>query len=369
MSLKNGIKKLLGKSGEEGEFSTLRLPCDQDTSEVIRGLSRAALQNPDAVEIYLALGNLYRSHGDIERALQIRESLLARADLPQAVKGRTYFEIGRDYRRAGLMDRAINAYQAALRHGVSQNLINAELAAIYADSGDYGQAARHFARVGEKAAAAHYMVRQAKEFVLRGGSQEEGLRMLKKAVKLFPALPEGWQAMVAVQALSGKWKAAALTLNEALEKIAPDKLFMLFEGLLQLNPPENGGEAEFFQEMSRHFLPALEKKNAELLPLYYAAELLQRSGRPEEAEVRLAKALILNPDFWSARLLLLELSLKRWESSPVLAGQMEYFIEQARRIKKYYCANCGLHLEQLFYCCPRCRAWHSAALRTTLRSF
>ncbi len=375
MALWSAFKGLFGSRNalnEEALSSNLSPACDKDTLAVIGALSRAAMQDPGAVEIYLALGNIYRSQGDIERALQIRESLLARTELAPGLKGRTWFEMGEDYRRAGLIDRAISAYHTSGRYGVGAQKISAALASIYADSGDYPQAVRHFAKIGNKPAEAHFMVREARDFILRGGSPEEAMRMLKKALKVFPALPEGWQTMIAILAFEGRWKQAAATLRGALEKIPAEKTFLLFEGLMQLTPAQNKGEeaaeknAEFFNEMARAFLPVLDDKNQEILPHYYMAELLARSGRAEEAEAALAKALVLDPDFWSARLLMLELCLRRDAPSAVLAGQLEYFVGRARHVKKYHCGHCGLLREQLFYCCPRCHSWHSAALRKHL---
>ena len=77
-------------------------PASRDTLAAIGELSRLVRDNPDLVEIYLALGNLYRAQGEIERAVHIRTSLMVRPGLEARVKARTLFELGRDYRRGGL---------------------------------------------------------------------------------------------------------------------------------------------------------------------------------------------------------------------------------------------------------------------------
>ena len=85
----------------------------QDTRAAIEELSQVVKNDPEAVEIYLALGSLYRSQGEIERAIQIRNSLIVRPGLDREFKARAWFELGRDFRRAGFLDRAQMAFDEA----------------------------------------------------------------------------------------------------------------------------------------------------------------------------------------------------------------------------------------------------------------
>lgn len=56
------------------------------------------------------LAAYFRSGGDWRRALQIHESLAARDDLDPATRAHAGLEIGDDYRAAGMLDRAEEAY-------------------------------------------------------------------------------------------------------------------------------------------------------------------------------------------------------------------------------------------------------------------
>ena len=56
------------------------------------------------------LAAYFRSGGDWRRALQIHESLAAREDLDAATRAHAGLEIGDDYRAAGMLDRAEEAY-------------------------------------------------------------------------------------------------------------------------------------------------------------------------------------------------------------------------------------------------------------------
>ncbi|MDR2891946.1 MAG: hypothetical protein LBV80_02515 [Deltaproteobacteria bacterium] len=342
---------------------------ERDTISVIRDLSRVVKNNPDAVETYLALGSLFRAKGELERAVQIRESLLIRPELAPAFKARAYFELGQDYRRAGIMDRAIQAYAEAQRLGVSRKLIDAELATLYADSGQWAKAAQYYGQIGNPTAEAHYTVRQGED-LLASDPKDRGrvIRQAERALKIYPASPEAWSMMIIQQAKEDRWNTAGKSFQKALEAIAPARNFMLFEALLLVySSPQEKAEAKDFHKLAAEtFLPVIEKRKPELAPYFYGARLLRRGGRIEEAEQWLNKLLIVQPEFWAARLLQLEIAREQYGLPPTLDSDLEFFIGQSKKLKHFVCTACGLHRDILFYCCPRCHGWHSAAYKISL---
>lgn len=374
--LKEGLGLTPAKSDAYPDGTT---PLEKDTITAIRDLSRAVMDNPDAVEIYLALGNLYRSRGDVERAVQIRESLLIRPELPSSLKGKTYFELGQDYRRAGLLDRAFKAYVEAERLGVSSKLINGELAGLYSSSGNWEKASEYFYAVGNKPAEAHYLVRQGDD-VLKVTPEErrKAMRFFNRALKVYPSSIEAWAAIIAQYAHSGKWGAAGKTLSKTLEAIPTVKSFMLFEELLGFTPtvPFQSGEATvkpdqtariiFSAAMADAFIPILAKRPPEFFPNYYGALMLHRANRREDAEQWLDRALVMQPDFWFGRLLHLDIARHTQILPSTVDTDLEFFLNQSRNLKRFICSVCGLHRDQLFYTCPRCNSWHSATFKASL---
>ncbi len=339
-------------------------PGDRDTLAAIQELSLAAMKNPGAVDIYLALGNLFRSRGDVERAVQIRRSLVVRPELSGTVKARILFELAQDYRRAGLMDRAFNAYSEAEALGFPTFTVNAELAELYAETGNFLRAAQYYYQTGNKAAHAHYLVRQAAE--MPDKDKSAAIRLVKKALKITPGSPEAWNQLIAFSLLEKKWKQAATLLADALKAVPEHLGFLLFEDILRLCSPEHEQGRELAAAFAEYLLPLLAKREPELTANYYGARILRYCGQTEEASVWLTKAMLAQPEFWLARLEALKLALLREQVSPNLDVQLKYFIRQAELIKRFFCTSCGLKLEHVFYCCPRCHSWHSIALRTNL---
>ena len=62
--------------------------------------------NKDTLETHLALGNLLRNRGEVDRAIRVHQNLLARPGLPRKQVHLAHLELSRDYISAGLLDRA-----------------------------------------------------------------------------------------------------------------------------------------------------------------------------------------------------------------------------------------------------------------------
>ena len=104
------LKSLLGLRDDQTDlFSPVPPNPAQDALAAIDDLSRAMRNRQGAVESCSALGNLYRMRGELDRAIQMRSMLLRREDLDREDQARVWFELGRDYSRAGILDRAHEA--------------------------------------------------------------------------------------------------------------------------------------------------------------------------------------------------------------------------------------------------------------------
>lgn len=374
-----------------GQALDTGLPVSRDTLAAIGELSRVVRNNPDAVEIYLALGNLYRAQGEIERAVQIRQNLIVRPGLDTAFKAKAWFELGMDYKRGGFLDRAIGAFEQARKIEGDTEFIILELARLAALSGDYSGAAKHYASLDYPLAEAHYLVRLAQEAEDKG-RESDSRKWLDKALRVYPASVEGWLERLARLRRAGQPRSLAENLEKALGLVQKRLRFVLLEGLLAdaAYPGDSAGvSAEADRgaqgaacpaagpEMDRPFslvpdpeladavLPVLARQEPDLLVSFYAAWFAAGLER-EQALSWLEKTLVLNSGFWPARLELLLMSATGQDLSPAFRAQLEFFAARAREIKRFVCRTCGLKREQLFFVCPRCLSWHSIGYRLVI---
>jgi lipopolysaccharide assembly protein B len=353
------------------------LPASQDTLAAINELSQLVKNNPDLVEIYLALGNLYRAQGEIERAVQIRTSLILRPGLNRQFKARALYELGRDYKRGGLVDRALHSFEEAATLVGEDEAILREMARLAAESNDFERAARYYGQLRNPTAQAHYMVCLAQKHFAKGDDQV-GKKWLAKALKTNPGCVEAWleQIMRAVEADAPK-KAAGF-FQQAFLAVPTEMRFVLLEGVLsramklpdapaQIVPYDKSmSQPPQVQPICDVLLPLLEQDTQELLLSYYGALMLLACGDVEKAGSWIEKTLLISEDFWPARLELLALGLYEQELTPVFESQIKYFVAQARQLERFVCRRCGLKREQVFFVCPRCQSWYSIGFRIAL---
>lgn len=95
-------------------FKGLNFLLNEQPDRAIDAFVEVAKLDPETTELHVALGSLFRRRGEMERAIRVHQSLLARADLPQADRENAQHELAQDYLKAGMLDRAEQAFDQVL---------------------------------------------------------------------------------------------------------------------------------------------------------------------------------------------------------------------------------------------------------------
>ena len=93
-------------------YKGLNLLLNEQHDKAIDAFIEAVQQDPDTSDLHFALGNLFRRRGEYERAVRVHQHLLGRADLPKSDRDRAQHALAQDFMKAGLFDRAEDAYKA-----------------------------------------------------------------------------------------------------------------------------------------------------------------------------------------------------------------------------------------------------------------
>ncbi len=80
----------------------------------LKEMVQVARLRSEAADVYMALGEMFRSKGEIGRAVRIHQNLLARPDLPKSMHLQAHLALATDFQTGGLLDRALYQYQKAL---------------------------------------------------------------------------------------------------------------------------------------------------------------------------------------------------------------------------------------------------------------
>ena len=75
----------LRRESDKAFFKGIQYILSNDHDQAIEEFTKSVQINSDTIETYVALGNLYRSKGDIDRAIRIRQSIILRPNIDEAV--------------------------------------------------------------------------------------------------------------------------------------------------------------------------------------------------------------------------------------------------------------------------------------------
>ena len=94
----------------------------------------------DTVETHLVLGSLFRRRGEVDRAIRIHQNIIARPSLSPEQKANALQQLGIDYLKAGLLDRAESIFLKLAETGRNQEQAWHYLTSVYEREKEWSKA-------------------------------------------------------------------------------------------------------------------------------------------------------------------------------------------------------------------------------------
>ncbi|MEY3373176.1 MAG: hypothetical protein RLZZ537_1644, partial [Pseudomonadota bacterium] len=121
-------------------FRGLNYLLNEQQDKALEIFLQIAEVDKETVETQFALGHLFRRRGEVDRAIRLHQNLVARTGLSEEQKTRAVLELGEDYMRAGLLDRAETLFNDLVQMGVHAPKALQQLISIYQSERDWKQA-------------------------------------------------------------------------------------------------------------------------------------------------------------------------------------------------------------------------------------
>jgi lipopolysaccharide assembly protein B len=181
-----------------------------DLEAATQSLLSAARLAPDATELHRSVGNLYRRRGMIDRAIEVHEGALKHPELSAEDDIRLRLDLGRDYLAGGLFDRAEDTLtkvlgSAADRRAGAANQARLLLLKVAQQTRDWEGALRWAQELHAHGGAfeghthaqlmGHFYCEQA-EHALRSGNLSEAKALLSKAESFSATGPQKRAAQI-----------------------------------------------------------------------------------------------------------------------------------------------------------------------------
>src|SRR6185503_12097830 len=161
---------------------------ERDHDTVLEELRGVVEENVDDVEPYFALGAMFRSKGEHERAIRVHQALAVRERDKKKLRQRAMYELGLDFRAAGMPRRATRAMEEVVIQEPGHEAALRTLAALYEEQARFNEAAGLWQRLARRRGEdtshrEHHLLVAAAQSALGREDLDSAKQLLKTAQK------------------------------------------------------------------------------------------------------------------------------------------------------------------------------------------
>ena len=363
MASRYDLKALLSESANlpRSYFRGLNFLLNEQPDKAIDAFIEVAKLDPETVELHFALGNLFRRRGETDRAIRVHQNLLSRPDLPVNERDHALYELGQDFLKAGMLDRAEETF-SMLKSGDYAQGAQRALLTIYEIEKDWNRSTET-ARLLETMGApsldleiAQFHCELAQE-ALQRKNPDEARRQLALALKAneqnvratilagdVDAASDDWQAALA------QWKRVEAQ-NPAYLPLVAEKVMKGYEAL---------GRAQEGAQLLTEWVDRHSSNDLLDVAYKYVAELNGADAAHTLARTQMQKS----PNLAGMTRLLEAQQAAADEPRRSELELMRKLIQQrTKNLPRYTCQNCGFRARLFYWQCPGCSGWETYAPR------
>jgi len=359
----NEIERL---AQQKSTFKGLNLLLNEEPDKAIDALVQIAQLDPETTELHFALGSLFRRRGETERAIRVHQHLANRDDLSSRHRDHAAYELGRDFLRAGLLDRAetsLNQVSPQSKFGIPAKESLLEMYQVEKDWAKAIVASQELEALqnkGREKEIAHFHCELADE-ALRRKDISAAAKHVELAIQSSPNHP---RAII----LQGDCLVAQNQLTQAVEvwaliaKDHPAYLHLLANRWISAH--QVLGKVEEGLQVLVDTLEA--QAGGELLDITFKHVMALR-GVPQ-AETLMTEVMRHTPSL-SAMALRAQARLTMAEVAKDIKGAQEFkasldlLKQRTNTLARYTCGNCGFRAKRFYWQCPGCNHWEAYSPR------
>ena len=329
---------------------------NEQPDKAIDAFIEAVKIDNQTVELHFALGSLVRRRGETDRAIRMHQNLVDRDDLSDEQRQQALSELGLDFLKAGLLDRA-EAVFVKLRGTRLNDFALKNLLDIYQQEKDWrkaieiAEALPHEGVLWEKEVSNFHCELASAD--IANSRFDDGLANLGRALEMNRKSVRASMLLGDLHAARGD-DVAALEAWKKVESQNPVYLALVAERLMDAY--RRLGQLEQGMQLLRSFLD--QYPSLDLLDALFQWEL-QKEG-PQAAYQLVRDELRRNPTL---------LGLDKLLEAALLTAPAEQRTDielvkslvhgHTRRVARYRCDACGFKARQFYWRCPACGGWET----------
>ncbi len=342
-------------------FKGLNFLLNEQPDKAIEAFLEAARIDPETIELHFALGSLFRRRGETDRAIRVHQNLVERegtqSELSDGQRLHALSELGQDYLKAGLLDRAEDIFLKLRDTPRDEEALRA-LIEIYQQEKEWAKAITvaealpdHADHMWQKEIAQFHCELESSELLhgrIDAARQrlDDALRVSRKCVRATLLQGELAVGQGDIEAAIDAWK--------RIEQQSPVYLSLAADKLMEAH--RQAGRAEQGLQLLRGYLER--HPSIDLLDTTFRAEL--EFGGPERAYQLVRAELKRNPTLLGLdKLLEAQVLVAPPERRNDLELVKNLIHNHTRRVARYRCDHCGFKARQFHWRCPACGKWET----------
>lgn len=312
-------------------------------------------ESDPSFETHLALGNLFRKRGEVDKAISLHESLAASQKLDVSEHELSRLELSRDFISAGLLDRAERILTELVEIPRQRPEAARLLMTMYERERDYGRAIevalqyREFLGSHSMVQLAHYYCETAAA-ALAQGDREQARADFDKALGINKNSVRARLGLCEVLLREQQYQEAYKKVKECTV-LDPDSGLLCLDFLLRCFPNKADPALRFA-------LDDLVRRTRSAQAMVELASVVEQTSGRDDAEVMLLSFIKEKPNL---KLFSALMQLRSHDNSPATNEaimQLKSLIDaQIASSHRYACHRCGFQSQLLFWQCPSCRRW------------
>jgi lipopolysaccharide assembly protein B len=355
------IKQIVSESRAlpRSYFQGLNFLLNEQPDKAIEAFIEVVKVDPETIELHFALGSLFRRRGEYDRAIRMHQNLLERPGLAAEQKVMALAELGQDYLKAGILDRAEEVFKK-LETSAQAAVARRHLLDIYEQEKDWMRAIEmtRLVESDPRDLAQYYCELAASESAQSRPDAarkhlEAALEANRKCVRASLQLGDLERHQGHVERAIEHWK--------RIESQNPAYLALVAQRLLDAH--RDAGRPEEGLTLVADYLERY--PSLDLLDTVFQQTLDAKGAEQAYAMVR--DELRRNPTLLGLDRLL--------EAQIIAAGSPDKRRDlelvrnlvhgHTRRLARYRCETCGFKARQFHWRCPACGGWETYPPRRT----
>ncbi|MDH6019728.1 lipopolysaccharide assembly protein LapB [Vibrio splendidus] len=313
----------------------------------------------ETIDTHLALGNLFRSRGEVDRAIRIHQNLISRSGLTLDQKNLALQQLAKDYMVSGFLDRAEKIFEQLVEEPDHKEGALQQLVAIYQQTREWNKAIHYgniLVKLGKKklkmrATVAHFWCELAMQ-EQADGNRSKALQHFKKALSEDPKCVRASIALGKFHLANEDYQKTIDCLESVLEQdidFISEVLPTLAECYHKL-----GQEAQLVE-----FLKACIQNKAGVSAELMLAQLVAHHEDVGSAQELLTKQLVKNPTMKGFyRLIDYHLAEAEEGRAKDSLTTLQSMVGEQLKVKPHYrCRQCGFSTHSMYWHCPSCKGW------------